>query len=857
MLSSMEDGEISISAYDTAWVALVEDVNGTCSPHFPSSLEWIANNQLEDGSWGYKDVFSAHDRIISTLACVVALKSWSLHPDKCDKGMRFFRENLDKIEDENSEHMPIGFEVAFPSVLEIARSLNLEVPDESPVLHEIYACRNLKLSKIPRDILHNVATSLLYSLEGMAGLDWEKLLKLQSRDGSFLFSPASTAYALQQTNDQNCMSYLSRIVHKFNGGVPSVYPVDLFERMWAVDRLQRLGLSRYFEPEIKECVRYVSRYWTDKGISWVRNSEVPDIDDTSMGFRLLRLHGHKVSAEVYEYFKKGSEFFCYPGQSSQAVTGIYNLYRASQLALPEEKILGDAKEFATKFLREKQASNELLDKWMIIKDLPGEGGERNYVAGNPKHAADVVVELKERERAPAEMFVVASKGGEGPRDQRSIGRRLSSAFSMQFDSSEVAPTGVSWSSSGVEIADRGEIESRPATWRERERERERERVEWHGFNFLIIRRAKLSFRFRLGKKKWQIRTFLLRCRYPHLSKVGYALDFPWYASLPRLETIFYIEQYGGEDDVWIGKTLYSMPYISNNVYLELAKLDYNNCQALHLKEWDNIQKWYKEWKLEDYGLSEKSLLTAYFVAAASIFEPERANERLAWAKTVCLVDIIVSYFKGETYDEDKKAFIDEFKTFSNMRDYENARRSSTNKTAGQGIVGALLATLSQLSSVTMALHHQDITESLSQAWEKWLLKWQEKGERYQDEAELLVETINQTAGLSLRQKLLSAAPEYEQLFGLTNKVCNQLRCCENQKNKVNGNCRTKINMTTPEIGSYMQQLVELVLEKSSDDIESLIKQSFFTVARSFYYSTCCDPEVISHHINKVLFQQAI
>lgn len=39
-------------------------------------------------------------------------------------------------------------------------------------------------------------------------------------------------------------------------------------------------------------------------------------------------------------------------------------------------------------------------------------------------------------------------------------------------------------------------------------------------------------------------------------QVGYALDVPWYASLPRLETRFYIEQYGGEEDVWIGKTLY-------------------------------------------------------------------------------------------------------------------------------------------------------------------------------------------------------------------------------------------------------------------------------------------------------------
>ncbi|KAL6208607.1 hypothetical protein ACLB2K_019556 [Fragaria x ananassa] len=710
MLSSMEDGEISVSAYDTAWVALVKDVNGTGSPQFPSSLEWIANNQLEDDSWGYEDIYNAHDRIISTLACVVALKTWNLHPDKCEKGIKFFKENLHKLEDENIEHMPIGFEVAFPSVLEIARSLKLDVPDNSPVLHKIYACRNLKLTKIPKDILHNVPTTLLHSMEGMAGLDWEKLLKLQCQDGSFLFSPASTAYALQQTKDQKCMSYLSRAVRKFNGGVPNVYPVDLFEHMWAVDRLQRLGLYRYFEPEIKECMNYVAKFWTEKGICWARNSEVQDIDDTAMGFRLLRLHGHKVSSDVFKHFKKGDEFFCFAGQSNQAVTGMYNLYRASQVALPREKTLYEAKVFSTKFLREKQASNELLDKWIIMKDLPGE--------------------------------------------------------------------------------------------------------------------------------------------------VGYALDVPWYASLPRLETKVYIEQYGGGDDVWIGKSLYSMPYVNNNVYLELAKLDFNNCQALHLSEWDNLQKWYGEWKLGGYGLSKKSLLMAYFVAAASIFEPERANERLAWAKTASLVDTIESYFKGETSHQDKKTFVDEFKNLSNMREYEIARRS--NKIAGQGILGALLATLSQLSLGTMVLHGQDITQSLRQTWVKWLMKWLERGGMYQDEAELLVETINQTAGLSPTQGLFSNNPEYEHIFSLTNKVCNQLRSCQKQKHKVNddGSYKSKMNMTTQAIESDMQQLVELVL-KSPDGIESLLKQSFFTVARSFYYFNYCDPEIISHHIDKVLFERAI
>lgn len=75
---------------------------------------------------------------------------------------------------------------------------------------------------------------------------------------------------------------------------------------------------------------------------------------------------------MFKHFKKGEEFFCFAGQSNQAVTGMYNLNRASQMAFPGEKILYEAKEFSTRFLREKQASNELLDKWIIMKDLPGE-----------------------------------------------------------------------------------------------------------------------------------------------------------------------------------------------------------------------------------------------------------------------------------------------------------------------------------------------------------------------------------------------------------------------------------------------------------------------------------------------------
>lgn len=60
------------------------------------------------------------------------------------------------------------------------------------------------------------------------------------------------------------------------------------------------------------------------------------------------------------------------GQSNQAVTGIFNLYRASQLLFPGDQILEDANRFSYNFLRQKQAADQLLDKWIITKDLPGE-----------------------------------------------------------------------------------------------------------------------------------------------------------------------------------------------------------------------------------------------------------------------------------------------------------------------------------------------------------------------------------------------------------------------------------------------------------------------------------------------------
>lgn len=76
--------------------------------------------------------------------------------------------------------------------------------------------------------------------------------------------------------------------------------------------------------------------------------------------------------DVFRHFEKDGKFVCYAGQLTESLTVMLNVYRASQMLFPGEKILDDANKFTHKFLTDKRSRNELLDKWVISKDLPGE-----------------------------------------------------------------------------------------------------------------------------------------------------------------------------------------------------------------------------------------------------------------------------------------------------------------------------------------------------------------------------------------------------------------------------------------------------------------------------------------------------
>ncbi|CAA3014355.1 isoprene synthase, chloroplastic-like [Olea europaea subsp. europaea] len=118
-------------------------------------------------------------------------------------------------------------------------------------------------------------------------------------------------------------------------------PLDILQ---LIDEIQRLGLGYRFRESTKCAL--------DRIIVSEKVMKKMDhcIHTCALYFTLLRQHGYKVSADIFENFKDHNGNF--KGRLAQDVPGMLKLYEASHVAYTGENILDEAREFTTMNLKE-------------------------------------------------------------------------------------------------------------------------------------------------------------------------------------------------------------------------------------------------------------------------------------------------------------------------------------------------------------------------------------------------------------------------------------------------------------------------------------------------------------------------
>jgi halimadienyl-diphosphate synthase len=360
---------MSDTAYDTAWVARLGEIDTTISY---KALEWLSEHQLSDGSWGSKDVFYYHDRVACTLAAMIALHKQGRRAkdrERTEKGLLA----LEKITSGATQGLQadpngatVGFELIVPTLVAEAEELGIIKQQGERILGRIGKLRAAKLKRLG-DRKINKYVTLAFSAE-MAGTDTLHMLdaqNLQEKNGSLAESPSATAYFAKFVNPGNpaALEYLHSIVSPA-GGVPNVAPIDVFEVSWTLWNLSLIpGFpASVFRPAQKH-LKFLANSWQPgQGLAYASACSAPDSDDSALVCDVLSRYGYKFDglATVLSY-EEQDHFRCCGLESNPSISAnvhILCMLRQMGLSLDHpaiQKILG--------FLARTKREDYWCDKW--------------------------------------------------------------------------------------------------------------------------------------------------------------------------------------------------------------------------------------------------------------------------------------------------------------------------------------------------------------------------------------------------------------------------------------------------------------------------------------------------------------
>ncbi|CAH9050509.1 unnamed protein product, partial [Cuscuta epithymum] len=347
--------ELSVSPYDIAWVAMIPSPHSPEIPRFPECLDWVVSNQYQDGSWGLRNVHPMFlkDVLLSTLACVLALKRWGIGEEHINKGLLFIESNFTSAAD-RSQITPTGFDIIFSGMLDCLNALSLKLHLDPKILNELLHKRDVELHRCMGSSSKDLEAYLAYVSEGLGLVqDWEMVMKYQMKNGSLFNSPSTTSAALIHDHDSDCLRYLHSVLERCGNKVPTIYRLDVYSRLFVVDNIEKLGISRHFNEEIRNVLDETYR-------CWMQGDEEIFMDASTCGlaFRMLRMNGYNISAGPVTRFLEGTICNITAGHPKDIYT-MLDLYQALEIICNLEDYVYEKHNRWFEILRQELSSDSL------------------------------------------------------------------------------------------------------------------------------------------------------------------------------------------------------------------------------------------------------------------------------------------------------------------------------------------------------------------------------------------------------------------------------------------------------------------------------------------------------------------
>ena len=367
LIDEIGPGHMGSTAYDTAWAARLGEIDWNLSSQ---ALSWLAENQLPDGSWGAPAPMYYHDRVLCTLAAMIALSY---------RGRR----GHDKVQIENGklalERMvrgatqglqadpngaTVGFEMIAPTLAAEAEKLGIIKRQGDRILGRLSRQRSKKLAYLQNNMINRHVT-IAFSAE-MAGLDGKHMLdieNLQESNGSVGLSPSATAYFATyiKKGDEASLKYLQSIA-KPDGGLPNVAPFDVFEIAWSLWNLSLIPDLKVTE-KLKPHIDFLSKAWEPRrGVSFATGYSVKDSDDSVITYStLLRFGIEKDLASVLAYEEK-DHFRCFNLEVNPSVSANIHILDALRQAGMDRKY-SSIQKIILFLIKSKGERTFWVDKW--------------------------------------------------------------------------------------------------------------------------------------------------------------------------------------------------------------------------------------------------------------------------------------------------------------------------------------------------------------------------------------------------------------------------------------------------------------------------------------------------------------